>query len=182
MTTLVHVMAADLSVRSDGRTVEGMCVPFDTPTPVADQAGAYTECFDRGSFRQITRDPGRVRMVYEHTDDLLGWVGRAVLLREDTEGLFGEFRVDDTDRGRALRYKISDGQLTGLSVGFVPGRSYTDLGGVVHRKVVDRLDHVAVVESPAYPGARVLAVRTASGPTRRLGREEWESRFAALRR
>lgn len=57
---------------------------------------------------------------------------------------------------------IRDGAVTGLSVGFTPVRDDrgTEAGGRVVREQA-RLDHVAVVRSPAYPDARIAALRNA---------------------
>jgi hypothetical protein len=55
---------ADLEVR--GRTLVLACVPFDTPTWVADSDGEYREVFRRGAFEHLTRDPGRTQLRYQH--------------------------------------------------------------------------------------------------------------------
>jgi hypothetical protein len=48
--TLYRVTPADLEIRGDGRTVAGIAVPFDEPTPIRDSFGGYTEVFRRGAF------------------------------------------------------------------------------------------------------------------------------------
>jgi phage head maturation protease len=60
--------AADIDVRSDGRTVSGIAVPFDEPTRVTDMSGPpYLEQFTRGAFaRTIAERGARVKFLLMH--------------------------------------------------------------------------------------------------------------------
>ncbi len=117
--TLTRAFAGDLEVRSDGRTVAGICVPWGTPTRVRDASGpAYDEAFARGSFaRTIAERSDRVKFLAMHNSRSMP-LGRATLLREDSKGLYGEFRVSATPAGDDALELIRDGALDGLSVGF----------------------------------------------------------------
>jgi len=161
---------ADLSVRGDGRTVYGYAVPYDTDAIVNDGFGDYAERFTRGAFRNVVKQAHRVKFQPSHDEDFLSWLGNATLLREEQRGLYGEFQVDSSPRGQHLVYKIRDGQLPGLSVGYVPSDkqshnvlSIRDSDGAqrITRSLVKQLVHVAAVAEAAYPTMEPLAVRQA---------------------
>lgn len=179
---LTRAFDMDLTVRGDGRTVYGYAVPFNVEALVNDGFGIYAERFVRGAFRNVIRDPGRVKFQYQHDDDLLAWVGNAVMLREEDRGLFGEWRLDKSERGRQVAYKIHDGQLPGLSIGFLPAREDRDINGQgvqrITRKLVKQLDHVAAVRDPAYAPIEALAVR--AQPREESTVERWRSWRASL--
>lgn len=164
---LRHGFAAELSIRSggDGRTVCGICVPFNTPTDVVDWGIRYQEQFAPGSFIEtLKRGAQRVKFLAQHDRGSFP-LGRAELLVDDPAqypGLYGEFRVSKTERGDEALELIRDGALDGLSVGFVPIRSdpsRESAGALVTRHEV-KLNEVSSVSFPAYDGARVNAVRS----------------------
>lgn len=160
MTDLHRRFVADLSVRSDGRTVSGICVPFDTPSLVSDGGPSYMEEFARGAFARSIADrgPQAVKFLVQHDARALP-IGRAVDLREDPVGLYGEFRVSRTAKGDEALELIRDGALDGLSVGFGHVQATRDAAGKVRRTEV-KLREVSAVAFPAYDDARIAAVRT----------------------
>lgn len=162
-----RIFRAELAAAGDGRTLTGFAVPFDVEATVDDGDGPYLEVFRRGAFRNVVKDPGRVKLCYGHSDRVEDWIGKTALLREEGPGLWAEFRLDDP-RARAhadietMAYKVRDGQLGGLSVSFIPGYTVeTVRDGMLHRerKTVKRVDHVALVPAGAYPSVEPLAVR-----------------------
>jgi HK97 family phage prohead protease len=177
---LNRLFRAELSLGGDGRTLTGYAVPFDTDAEVDDRdgRGPYVERFARGAFRNVVRAPHVVELRYRHDDDLIAWVGRTTLLREESRGLWSEFRLDDPERNpRAglVAYKIESGQLPALSVSFVPGRTTQENRGrtlVRTRHTVKMIDHIAVVPEGAYPMLEPLALRHAPEP-RESSVERW---------
>lgn len=154
---------ADLEIRgADGRTVVGIAVPFDRPSEVRSLAGRFTETFRPGSFARTIAERGdRVKFLAEH-DQRSFPLGRATLLREDTAGLYGEFRVSKTTAGDEALELIRDGALDSLSVGFKPVT-----GGdqwATTRSHVDRLEvalyEVSATAFPIHEGAEIMAVRS----------------------
>jgi HK97 family phage prohead protease len=143
-----------------GRTLVLACVPFDTPTWVADGGDPYREEFAPGAFDHV--DATRTQLRYRHSADLLDRLGSGLSLREDGGWLIGEFRVAGGARGDHLIDLVRDGELQGVSIGFDPGvdeqRSTPD-GQVVRRVRVKRMPEVSLVDQPAYQDAGVLAVR-----------------------
>jgi len=154
---LTRAYAVDLEIREDGRTLVGVAVPYGVETRI----GSYTESFAAGAFANV--DPAAVPLTAMHPDgpEQLP-IGISTELREEVDGLHGAWRVSDTAFGNDVLTLVRDGALTGLSIGFVPG---TDRWTADRTRVVRGpgavLDHVALVRSPAYPDARVGAVRGA---------------------
>ena len=158
---------ADVDIRAvpNGRTLVGIAVPWDRPSRVS---AGLVEGFRPGAFdgRPVGANDSavaRVRIFGNHPQDSRQWpLGRALSLRNDAAGLWGEWRLSATrDADEALSL-VADGALEGLSVGFVPLRSSTADDGTVWR-VAAHLDHVALTPRPVFADARVLAVRDLEG-------------------
>lgn len=153
----------DPTVSDDGRTVEGLAVPYGVVADVADVTPRgvvrYKEGFERGAFKRAVKAPDRVTLVYGHSDgfgDRLGY-GRAFEERED--GLHATFRLD-ASRADQARDALTSSHRS-LSIGFasISPRMHTENDGdLVIRKAV-HLVHVAAVPLGAYPGALVGSVR-----------------------
>jgi uncharacterized protein len=158
-----RVNHADLSIRSDGRTVYGIVMPYDSETQVNDGDGPYIEVFRKGSFaRSIQHRGDRIKLNVNHDKYKQLPIGRSTNLREDAKGLYGEFRVSDTEAGNETLTLIRDEVADSFSAGFIPivpgPRDPIPKTGVVERSEV-KLDHVSVVAFPAYEDARITGVR-----------------------
>ncbi|MEE2056607.1 HK97 family phage prohead protease [Rhodococcus artemisiae] len=157
---LIRTATADLEVRGkDGRTLVGIAVPYDTPTDIRDYSGTYSEQFRFGAFERTIRERGdRIKLLSLH-DRLKLPIGRATLLREDTAGLYGEWRVSKTEAGDEVLELVRDGALDSFSIGFVPVRNVwsRDRSSVVRTEA--KLLEVSVVALPAYETARIVGVR-----------------------
>lgn len=145
---------------TDGRTVEGRCVPYGVVADIwSPEEGHYREQFDLGVFDHVTKAPHRVAFRISHADAYANMVGYGTDLEERDDGLYGSFRLLESDAPKA-RELIAE-SYRGLSVGFLPlARGSVRVGDVLHR-VKAHLDHVAaVVEgTAAYSDAKVLAMR-----------------------
>lgn len=151
----------DAEVGGDGRTLVLACVPFDAPTWVDDGSGPYREGFRRGAFRHATRAANRTELRYAHRQTGMPF-GFGVDLIEDPSHLIGSFRVAPSEQGDQVLALVRDGQLAGVSIGFVPGTDEAggdDDGPVTWRTLVRRLAEVSLTPAAAYQGAQVLAVR-----------------------
>ncbi len=146
---------ATLEVRSDGdgRTVIGIAVPYDKEQRI--NAG-LVEVFRKGVFRDVTRAANRVKLLFQHKTD--SPIGRATMLEERDEGLYGEFRISKTEAGDEALELIRDGVLSNLSVGFQPLRDEKK-NGIVNR-LKAHLAEVSLVTFGAYgDAANIVAVR-----------------------
>lgn len=167
----------DAEVAGDGRNVLLACVPFDTPAYVDDGAGPYREGFRRGAFRHIVRAANRVELRYSHRRDGMPY-GFGVRLTEDPKYLFGEFRVAPSDSGDQALALVRDGQLSGVSIGFVAGEDDPGVdqdGPITWRTLVRQLLEVSLTPVPSYAGAHVVGLRESAAipPDRRAAARAW---------
>jgi HK97 family phage prohead protease len=150
-------LPADLQVR-DGRTIVGRFMPYNVVTRI----GSYTESFASGAFSGA--DASTVPLTAPHPKDGAELpIGISVTLEDRDDGGWGEWRVSETTFGDDVLALVRDGAVSGLSVGFIADEA-TDVWTRDRKAVVRHhatLDHVAVVRSPAYADARIVAVRSA---------------------
>jgi HK97 family phage prohead protease len=159
------VRAAGTLERLDRSTLVGRYVPWDIPAHVVDPTPTgverYQEGFRRGAAdRQLHGSAETKRFIafVDQHDGGLGKIGYTLDLSDEPDGLYGHLRVlprylDDVET------MIGDG-ITGLSVGFRPLRHRVE-DGVTWRTAV-LIEHVALEPLGAYPGAEVVAWRTAA--------------------
>lgn len=164
---------ADIDLAGDGRTLEVLMVPWDTPAHILEIVDGepldYHEGFRRGAFdRQIlagSDEPGhfgRITFKDEHEGGY-GKLGRVRHMENVNAGLYGRIRVD-TDNVQKVRDAKDDG-ITDLSIEFHPiVRARPDADGVVWRTDA-WLTAVALEPMGAYEGAEVLAMRAQSAET-----------------
>lgn len=168
----------DLSTRGpDGRTIFGIIAPFDEETRVNDGWGPYTEVLKRGAFAKTIREQGdRCKLCVNHDKTVRLPVGRAVSLREDAAGVFGEFRISRTSEGDDALELVRDGVVDSFSVGMIPVKEHEKRPGYVERTEV-KLTETSLVSFPAYEGARIAGIRSAYG----LEEGEWDRLRSLLR-
>ncbi|MDV8008595.1 HK97 family phage prohead protease [Rhodococcus sp. IEGM 1318] len=161
--TYTRALSSDLEIRStgDGRTVHGIVVPYDSPTIIRDVDGEYEETFKRGAFaRSIAERGDRIKFLSQH-QRANNPLGRAVLLREDENGLYGEFRVSATQAGDEALELIKDGALDSFSIGFQAIREQWTRNRSERTHYESKLLEVSVVSFPAYEQAHIAGVRAA---------------------
>lgn len=150
----------DLEVRTtgDGRTICGICVPYNVEQRIN---ANLVEVFKAGAFSRVIPNAHRVKLLVGHNSEALP-IGRATLLREDTNGLYGEFRVSKGNRSDDILELVRDGALSELSIGFQPLKDNRRKDGVVER-IAAHLAEVSLVTFGAYGhAAQVVGVREES--------------------
>lgn len=131
------------------------------------------ETIERGGVEGT--DPSQVFLRVDHDDPA---VGRARAIEEREDGPYGIFRVARTaggDNALALTTPSEDGEpalYQHVSVGFVqaPPDAHRTINGrrVAVRKRID-LREVSITWRPAYAGASIIDVRSASGGSQPMG-------------
>ena len=163
--SLSRTFACDLEVRADGtgRTVYGICCPFDSPADIHEDGFPVRESFTRGAFAKTIseRGPRRVKFLAQHNLNMLP-IGRAIELREDSHGLFGAFRVSQTQAGDEVLALVADGALDSFSIGFQPVRSRWSRDMKSVTRVAVKLFEVSCVSFPAFAEAKIDGIRGAS--------------------
>lgn len=177
---VARAFASDLQIRSDGRTIVGLAVPFSTPTEIQDHLGRYTEQILRGAFARTIRErgPARVKFLAMHDHGSMP-IGRTVSLKEEPQGLVAEFRVADTPRGNEALQLVKEGALDGLSIGFRAVRDSWSGDGSQRTILEAALLEVSLVNFPAYADAVVTAVRAQTTPLLAAAQRELLSRKEA---
>ena len=142
------------------RIIEVVAVPYEEEATVMYRGELWREVFTRGAFDRLkTTRPGRVRANREHDPNKL--CGRMVAAHPSREeGLVTELYISKTLLGDETLQLAADDCLS-ASVGFAAGGAGQSLLNGVRRIKEAFLDHVAFVQTPAYTGATVLAVRAA---------------------
>ena len=127
----------------DGRTLEGVAVPYDSIISTWDGA----ETFDPDC---VFEESESAKLCYQHAE-LIGAITSA---ENRDDGLHITARIADTQLGRDAVALMDEGALDSLSVGFVPLEDERDENNVTHRRRV-RLLEVSLVSRPAYQNAKV---------------------------
>lgn len=143
---------------SDGRLLTGVAVPYGVVTMNTSHPGG--ERFARGAFkRTISNQKGRLPKLFRNHDHGQA-VGVAAELRDTDDGVLASWRIADTPAGNAVLQEVREGVLDSLSVGFRAVRE--DVVEGVREVREAHLFEVSLVPMPAYPGAQVMSLRSAS--------------------
>jgi phage head maturation protease len=154
---------APVLVRSESeRLVELRIMPWGVVGNTTEGA----ELFHRGAFRGIKPGDVALEAIGAHgAEPGVRLAGRAVELDDRDDGEYGTFRVSRTVAGDELLELARDGVYRSASAVFEPvAEAARVVRGVTERSRA-RLVRVGIVERGAYPGAAVLAVRSAGGDT-----------------
>jgi phage head maturation protease len=156
------------------RLIELIVMPYESETSVAYRGRAITEICSRGAYAGVEQRTSQIKVNRGHLIDMA--VGKTVALHPSRhEGLVAEIRISRTELGEETLILADDGILE-ASAGFELLRQDGGRGPVYpdaevwetrSRRRLNklRLDHIAMTPDPAYPGARVLSVRSDRQPT-----------------
>jgi HK97 family phage prohead protease len=162
----VELRAANITgVDSRQRLIDLIAVPWEQEAEVMWRGEVWREVFTRGAFDGIEEHAGRVRVNREH--HVGDTIGKVVQFTNEPDGLHARVKVANTPRGDET-LSLAEEDMISASVGFrvkKPSDVQTNNRTRMRRVVRAFLDHLAMVESPAYAGAQVLAVREGSGTT-----------------
>lgn len=135
--------------------------------------GSFRERFERGAFRESLKENSDVRLLIGHDQRRLPLArGKNGSLRvsEDAEGLRFEADLDDRDpESAALMFRVREGLVDGMSIGFTMGskskeevirgdRAKGELDTYVIKRV-GGLHEISAVTFPAYESSDVSARR-----------------------
>ena len=141
------------------RILEVIAVPYGQEAPVEYRGEMWLESFDRGAFDGIETRTNPVMVNREHRKgDTVGKV--LTWWPERTEGLVAEVRVARTPRGDETLALAEDGMIR-ASIGFGVRLRHQVLERSSMKRRIRKafVDHLGLVEDPAYTGAEVLGVR-----------------------
>lgn len=171
MSKILTRMADGVLTRSDGvlenvdfreRIIDVIAVPWDQKARVFWRGDWWEEVFERGAFdRLATVQVSKIRVNREHRKgDTVGKIAAVDPAHE--KGLFTRLKIVKGAKGDETLYLAAEDMIS-ASIGFIANNIGRDV--VVDKDAKTRLvrhaflDHVAMVEDPAFEGAQVLAVR-----------------------
>ena len=160
---------SEILTRSDGvltdidskeRIIDVIAVPWGQEARVYWRGDYWTEVFERGAFDGIESRVGRVRVNREHRKG--DTVGKIIEFDPNHEqGLFVRVKVVRGPKGDEILY-LAEEDMISASIGYRANKGsdvLLDNEAKVRRVKKAFLDHLGMVEDPAFSGAEVLAVR-----------------------
>jgi HK97 family phage prohead protease len=163
---IVRTYAAELT-SGEGRTADVRIVPYGERIIHDDGRGGvpkgvpYTEEWMPGAFASQVKATGREREIhlkFGHRDGIRDVVGHGLVFREEDDGFYGSFKFIDHEDGDKALLLVREGVVSGISLEALSKKSIRTAAGIVQR-VRGHLHAVALTTTPAYDGARVLALR-----------------------
>lgn len=153
MTQTVERRAAELEIRSRGRTLEGYAAVFDQRTRIDD----FDEVIVRGAFADSLREGDKLALVDHDASKLLARTRNGSLkLAEDSRGLHFEIALPKTSLADDILGLANAGSLGGASFGFMVTRDAWQ-GSLRTLQAID-LREISIVNAwPAYPQTTVTA-------------------------
>ena len=184
--TLIRATPGD--VTADGRTLIGMALYWNRSSKVTDDGGQsyYPESFSPRSVDKTIKERAGIPLplgVFHPWSP--GSPGNTPLFDEPVgsvrftstrEGLGFRARVARTELGDDILEMVNDGELTDVSIGFVPYKSETVEGVTVRTEIALLELSLAPTGTGQHQGSQVLAVRAHQG-TPRL---DWVAKRAEL--
>lgn len=160
---------SEILLRNDGtltdvnrglRLIELIAVPWDQPAQVFWRGDFWTEVFERGAFDGIERRTDNIMANLEHVKG--NTVGKLVGFDPaHKDGLFVQLQVRKGPKGDEV-LDLAEDDMIFPSVGYKaqkPTDVRLDKASRLRAVLNAWLDHLGMVEDPAFKGARVLAVR-----------------------
>jgi HK97 family phage prohead protease len=160
---------SEILTRSDGvfadidfkeRIIDVIAVPWDSAARVFWRGEFWTEVFERSAFKGIEAAAGRVRVNREHRKG--DTVGKIIEFNPNHEkGLFARVKIALGPKGDEVLNLAKDDMIS-ASIGYGTRKTtdvIVDKNSMTRRVMNAFLDHLSMVEDPAYEDARVLAVR-----------------------
>ena len=135
---------------SDGRTLTGLAVPYDTPTEIVP---GFNEIIARGAIDLAARPS----LFYRHGEP----IGVVTEMTDTADGLEITARISDTSQGRDAATLVADGAITALSIGFFE-REWQDVetqDGFTRTQTKIDLREISLVPIPAYDDAQITSIR-----------------------
>ena len=127
---------------------------------------SYGEVIERGAFKssisKFKKNQTEIPMLLQHGFDSLEPIGKWVDMKEDDHGLLMRGKVSNTQRGKDTYTLISDGAISGLSIGFYPVKTRNDKVGKEDVTILEEVNlaEVSVVTFPANTLARVTGTKS----------------------
>jgi HK97 family phage prohead protease len=160
---------SEILTRSDGvfadidfkhRMIDIIAVPWGQPARVFWRGDFWSEVIERGAFSGVEARAGQVRVNREHRKG--DTVGKIVEFDPNHEkGLFARLKIVRGPKGDEVLH-LAEEDMISASIGYranKPSDVVLDKQSMTRRVRNAFLDHLGLVEDPAFEDSRVLAVR-----------------------
>jgi HK97 family phage prohead protease len=160
---------SEILTRSDGvladidfkqRLIDVIAVPWEKEARVFWRGDFWTEVFERGAFDGVESRAGQIRVNREHRKgDTVGKIVEFDPAHKD--GLFVRVRIVKGPKGDEVLY-LAEEDMVSASIGYRANKGsdvLLDKEAKTRRVRNAFLDHLGMVEDPAFKESRVLAVR-----------------------
>lgn len=140
--------------------IEGMAIPFNTPTTIKEAFGEYNEVIRSEALDQADLTDSRLLYNHDMTKIPLARVPKTMQFIINQAGLSIRAELPDTEEGRSVYTAVKRGDLTGMSFGFkVPkdGSHYDPKTNTRTITKIEKIYEVSIVPFPAYPQTSVEA-------------------------
>lgn len=156
----VRTFDTELRAVGEGRTIEGLAAPFNSPATIRDMFGDYEETILPGAFTRTIGDrAGKIKLLAQHDRSSFP-LGNIPRLWEDSDGLRMEAVVANTTAGTDALTLVNERVVNGLSIGFQVVRQEWN-GDYTARQLHEvKLMEISLVTEPAYADAGVTGVRS----------------------
>ncbi len=157
------IVRAQMKIAADDENViEGYAAVF----------GNIDDGFDRiakGAFRTTIKErikTGKIKLTDSHGTDAARILGTVFEGREDAHGLFVRARVSDDPQAQAIKLKVKEGHIDGMSIGYQAlDYKYVEEGKITIRDLREiKLFEVALTAFPMNELAKVTGVKSAALP------------------
>jgi uncharacterized protein len=165
-TTLSHRALGSISLDdAAGRTVTGLAAPFGVTTEIFDKTGRHLEQMSFGAFSRSIAARPKIPLRGQHDGQRFP-IGLVSGMSETPRGLEIKATIAETQRGDEALALLQQGIVSGLSIGGYIIRTSRRRGIVI----VEEFDvyEVSLVDVPAYPTAKVEALRSLDAMAARL--------------
>ena len=155
--------ASTVEVRHAQRIIDLIAVPYNEQIDVIRRGRWVAESIDPDAFTGVDGD-----VTVNRAHDPENPLGRVMSFHpQDPRGLRTEVKISRTAAGDDVLELADDGLLS-ASVGFRSLAEEWNTDRTAVKVTRAQLVHIALTGDPAYPGAKVLAVRTADTPPVRV--------------
>jgi HK97 family phage prohead protease len=135
---------------SEAGEITGLAWPFGSPDRVGD-------IIEKGAFTM----PARVPMLFAHDQGQAVGVWDSISETDAGLAVKGRLLVNDVARAREVRALVKEGDVTGLSIGFVTKKANARAGGGRTITALE-LHEISIVAVPCHPGAQITSAKAAT--------------------
>lgn len=154
-----ELRTADINT-SNGLTLVGVPLVFDTPTTINTPDGEYTEVIASGALDNADLSDSRLLWAHDDTRVPLARTPNTMQFTVAADGLHMVAQLPATEAAHEVYEAVKRRDVTGMSFAFTVapnGDTWSDDGNTRTITAINKIYEVSVVPNPAYPQTSVEA-------------------------